>query len=74
MMATLSKLPRDEQAWGFEIKWDGVRAIAYCDAGHLRLESRNMRDVTSQYPEIRRLADELGAPSLKAQPMEGEVR
>jgi bifunctional non-homologous end joining protein LigD len=70
MMATLSKLPRDEQAWGFEIKWDGVRAIAYCDAGHLRLESRNLRDVTSQYPEIRRLADELGALQLV---LDGEV-
>jgi bifunctional non-homologous end joining protein LigD len=70
MMATLSKLPRDEQAWGFEIKWDGVRAIAYCDAGHLRLESRTLREITAQYPELRRLAEELGARQVV---LDGEV-
>ena len=33
MLAVLSALPRDEERWAFEIKWDGVRAIAYCDGG-----------------------------------------
>ena len=33
MKATLAKLPADEDGWGFEIKWDGVRAIAYCEPG-----------------------------------------
>jgi bifunctional non-homologous end joining protein LigD len=61
MMATLSKLPRDESAWAFEIKWDGVRGIAYCDAGTLRLESRTLRDMTRQYPELRQLAIDLGS-------------
>jgi len=62
MMATLSKrLPRDEEGWSFELKWDGVRAIAYCEAGHIRLESRNLRDITSQYPELRPIAASLGA-------------
>jgi bifunctional non-homologous end joining protein LigD len=60
MMATLAKLPPDD-GWGYELKWDGVRAIAYCDAGHIRLESRNLREITSQYPEVRPLAAELGA-------------
>src|SRR5215211_2844496 len=61
MMAALSKLPADGENWAYELKWDGVRAIAYCDAGHLRLESRNLRDVTSQYPEARQVAIALGA-------------
>jgi bifunctional non-homologous end joining protein LigD len=61
MMATLSKLPRDESAWAFEVKWDGVRGIAYCDAGSLRLESRTLRDSTRQYPELRPLATSLGS-------------
>ena len=34
--------------WGYEIKWDGVRAIAYCEPGHVRLESRNLRDITQR--------------------------
>ena len=28
MLARLGPLPRDEERWAFEIKWDGVRAIA----------------------------------------------
>jgi bifunctional non-homologous end joining protein LigD len=59
MKATLAKLPSDEENWGFEIKWDGVRAIAYCEPGHLRLESRSLREITSQYPEVRGVLEEL---------------
>ena len=29
--------------WSFEVKWDGVRAIAYVQPGRLRLESRNLQ-------------------------------
>lgn len=61
MKATQSRLPADDGEWGFEIKWDGVRAIAYCEPGRLRLESRNLRDVTAQYPEVRALVEQLGA-------------
>jgi bifunctional non-homologous end joining protein LigD len=61
MMATLSELPADESGWSFEIKWDGVRAIAYCQASHLRLESRTLREITAHYPEVRELAKALGA-------------
>jgi bifunctional non-homologous end joining protein LigD len=61
MKATLGELPNDEEAYGYEIKWDGVRAIAYCSGGRVRLESRNLRDITAQYPEIRALGRQLGA-------------
>ena len=43
------------------MKWDGVRAIAYCRPGRLTLQSRNLRDVTAQYLEVRRLSRQLGA-------------
>jgi bifunctional non-homologous end joining protein LigD len=62
MVATLSTtLPREEKDWAYELKWDGIRAIAYCEAGHLRLESRRLREITSHYPELRALAADLGA-------------
>ncbi|MGH2965472.1 MAG: non-homologous end-joining DNA ligase [Solirubrobacterales bacterium] len=61
MLATLSTLPRDEQGWAYEIKWDGVRAIAYCETGRLRLESRTLREITPHYPELRPLGAELGS-------------
>ena len=39
--------------WAFEIKWDGVRAIAHSEPGRLRLHSRNLNDITPRYPELR---------------------
>ena len=53
MMARLDDdLPAGE-AWAFEVKWDGMRAIGYCDgAGWLRLETCNLNVVTGGYPEL----------------------
>jgi len=61
MLARLSALPRDDGDWAVEVKWDGVRAIAYCKPGRLALQTRNLHDVTAQYPEVRRLTRQLGS-------------
>jgi bifunctional non-homologous end joining protein LigD len=45
MLATLGQLP-EPPGWGYEFKWDGVRALIYLDAGRIRIASRNDRDVT----------------------------
>ena len=70
MAAVLGKLPRDDGSWAYELKWDGVRAIGYSDGGHLKLESRNGRDITSQYPEVRPISAELGALQVV---LDGEI-
>ncbi len=64
MKATLAKLPSDDEGWGYEIKWDGVRAIAYCEPGHVRLESRNLLEITRQYPEVGRIREAIGGDSV----------
>ena len=61
MLAKLSTLPPDESQWAFEVKWDGVRAIAHSEPGQLRLLSRNGNDVTAAYPELRALNRALGS-------------
>ena len=61
MLAKLSTLPRDDSGWGVEVKWDGVRAIAYCQPGRVQLRTRNLNDVTAQYPEVKRIARALGS-------------
>ena len=61
MLATLGELPGDDEGWAYEIKWDGVRALAYAEPGRLRLVSRNLNDVTSQYPELAPLSRTLGS-------------
>lgn len=43
--------------WGFEMKWDGIRAIATVLAGEVRLTSRTGRVITAEYPELAELAD-----------------
>jgi bifunctional non-homologous end joining protein LigD len=61
MLARLATLPAKDEGWATEIKWDGVRAIAYCRPGRLKLTTRNLNDVTGQYPEVRRLSRQIGA-------------
>jgi bifunctional non-homologous end joining protein LigD len=52
MLAKAGPLPKDDGRWAHEVKWDGVRAIAYVDGGDVRLCSRSLRDITRHYPEI----------------------
>jgi bifunctional non-homologous end joining protein LigD len=61
MLARTGTLPADDAGWAFEIKWDGVRAIAYSTPGELRLESRNLNEITDSYPELARLGRDLGS-------------
>jgi bifunctional non-homologous end joining protein LigD len=55
------ELPADEEHWAFEVKWDGVRAIAYSQPGRFRLEGRRLADMTERYPELRPLNRALGS-------------
>jgi len=70
MLATLGKLPPDDGRWAFEVKWDGIRAIAFAEGGRLRLCSRNGNDITRRYPELRDLGRELGSRDAV---LDGEV-
>ena len=60
MLATSGDLPADQQRWAFEVKWDGVRALAYIKDGQLTLESRNLADITDRYPELGEMAPAIG--------------
>lgn len=45
----------DTNEWAFEMKWDGIRAIAEVHDGTVRLLSRNGIDITVSYPELETL-------------------
>jgi bifunctional non-homologous end joining protein LigD len=70
MLASLIARAFDGKDWYFEVKWDGVRAIAFIDKGTLRLQSRNLNDMTLQYPELRRL---VAAVKAKTAVLDGEI-
>jgi bifunctional non-homologous end joining protein LigD len=52
MLAQLGKLPPDDDAWAYEVKWDGYRALAYATGQGLRFVSRNGNDVSHRYPAL----------------------
>lgn len=70
MARPASSVPPDERNWSFEVKWDGVRAIAYVKPGRLRLESRNLNEITEAYPEVRGL---IGALGMHEAVLDGEI-
>jgi bifunctional non-homologous end joining protein LigD len=52
MMAQIAEhIPRGDD-WLFEVKWDGVRAIAFIENESVRLQSRTGNRCERQYPEL----------------------
>jgi bifunctional non-homologous end joining protein LigD len=52
MFAKLSYEPVDGDQWLFEIKYDGVRALALREGDVVRLFARSGAEITGQYPEV----------------------
>jgi bifunctional non-homologous end joining protein LigD len=56
MLATPGKLPARDAGWAYEMKWDGIRALAFLDGDVVRLRSRTGRDISHVYPELAGMA------------------
>lgn len=52
MLATLVKEAFNDEEWIYEIKWDGYRAIAEIQGGHVSLYSRNLLSLKDRFPAI----------------------
>jgi bifunctional non-homologous end joining protein LigD len=72
MLAVAGELPPPGQdaAWGYEFKWDGVRALAAVRGGRAELWARSGTPVTTRYPELGRLPDALADADVV---VDGEV-
>jgi bifunctional non-homologous end joining protein LigD len=70
MLAKPGAMPANDGDYSFEMKWDGIRAILYLDHGRARLASRNLLDITGQYPEVQALAELPGTSQLI---LDGEI-
>src|SRR3984893_17109457 len=60
-LAKLADKPFSDPNWLFEIKWDGIRTLAYVENEKVSLFSRSKREVTSEFPEFQDLARYLRA-------------
>ncbi len=72
MLATLTDVEHfgDDTDWAFEMKWDGVRAIAYLADGHVQLFSRKGRNDTAAYFDV---VDDLAQLDVQSAILDGEV-
>jgi DNA ligase D-like protein (predicted ligase)/DNA ligase D-like protein (predicted 3'-phosphoesterase) len=55
MMARIVKHPFNDPKWFFEVKWDGIRAIAYVDET-VSLKTRNNKELITKFPEFNELS------------------
>jgi bifunctional non-homologous end joining protein LigD len=73
MLAVAGTMPTaGRENWALEMKWDGVRALAFIEHGALRLMSRTGRDITMAYPELKGLGSAL-AMRHKQLLLDGEI-
>jgi bifunctional non-homologous end joining protein LigD len=72
MLATLGPLPpaKEDDGYAYEMKWDGVRLVLYVSGGRVRAMTRNDREVSATYPELRGLGASLGVRECV---LDGEV-
>jgi bifunctional non-homologous end joining protein LigD len=52
MLASSAPEPFDSPDKLFEIKWDGIRAIAVIDGGAVHIHTRGMQDITEPYHDV----------------------
>jgi ATP-dependent DNA ligase len=53
MQAASAEAPFSSPDYVFEVKWDGLRCILFRDRdGHVRLQDRGLRDITTDLPEV----------------------
>ena len=71
MLATAAKRLPPGEDWAYELKWDGVRALAFVDPdGGVRVSARKGDDASPRYPELRAIADAYSGRELI---LDGEV-
>ncbi len=70
MLAEIVPEPFDSPAHLFEVKWDGLRVLAFIEDGRCILRSRTGRDLTGAFPELAGLARQVRARSAI---LDGEV-
>jgi bifunctional non-homologous end joining protein LigD len=59
--------------WAVEMKWDGVRALAFIESGQVRLVSRTGQDISATYPDLAGLGPAVTAVTGGQALLDGEI-
>jgi bifunctional non-homologous end joining protein LigD len=70
MMAVSAATLPDGAGWSYEVKWDGYRAQAIKQGSAVSLASRNLKNITRQFPDVARAAAGL---CTQAVVLDGEI-
>lgn len=70
MLATLITKPFNRPGWIKEEKYDGFRALAYRKGNGVRLYSRNLNEITSNFPGIAEALSQLSGGDFV---LDGEI-
>jgi bifunctional non-homologous end joining protein LigD len=70
MLATLAEHPFDNEEWLFELKLDGIRAIAVKSGAKLDLWTRNVKTLTHRFPTLAKAFDTLPVDTVV---LDGEI-
>ncbi len=70
MLATTVDEAFDDDAWAFEMKWDGYRALARVTSDGTEIRSRTGRDLTARFGD---LADLRGRINAQEAVLDGEI-
>lgn len=68
MLPAAHSAPFDSPDYVCEVKWDGIRCLAFIEQGQYRLQSRDGLDITRAFPELSKL-DELPSGTV----LDGEL-
>jgi bifunctional non-homologous end joining protein LigD len=69
MLATLVDQPFDKPGWIYEVKWDGYRALAFCNKGKVELKSRNDKSFDEKFYPVKQAVEEWNVNAI----IDGEI-
>jgi len=69
MLATLTDKPFDKEGWLYEVKWDGYRAIAFCNGSKVELKSRNDKSFDKKFYSVHKALQEWNTNAV----VDGEI-
>src|SRR5688572_14106577 len=69
MLATLVDEPFDTPGWLYEVKWDGYRALAFCNKNKIELRSRNDKSFKEKYYPVTDALEQMNIQAV----IDGEI-